>query len=430
MSQCNKLLELSNINSLLNAFENSIEPIAITDANWDNGIKFIYVNSIFCLETGYLQEELIGQNPKILQGEESNYKILNELKRELIDGNDFIGQSVNYRKDGSSYNVKWSISPLKDKNNNTIAYISFQKIIDQKIKFENEKLLSSIVENSNNLILVTDLNGVIVYTNKTFNTTLGYGKDELTGKHSRILKSDMQDDEFYKTMWRTLLKNGSFSGVFESKKKDGTFFYDKKHITTIKDDNGSSIYYVSISQDISKQKKYEEDLKKEIYIDPLTNIFNRRKFDKTIDEKIEGYRLNQEIFSLVLIDIDHFKVINDKHGHEKGDFILKEFARLIRENIRDNDQFFRWGGEEFALIIDKNIDETIDICEKLKSIIKQHDFQSIKLTASFGVSYFKHSDNKKSLFAKTDKALYKAKHSGRDKVEALVDEKLLLFIEK
>ena len=348
---------------------------------------------------------------------------MNELKVNLLDGKDFIGQSVNYRKDGSTYFVKWSISPLKDTESNIIAYISFQKIVDKKVKLTNEKLLSSIVKNSNNLILVTDLNGVIVYTNETFNKTLGYSEDELIGKHTRVLKSNMQDEEFYKNMWRELLKYGTFNGVFESRKKDGTLFYDKKYITTIKDDTGSSIYYMSISSDISKQKQTEAELKKEVYIDSLTNIANKKKYNEIIKEKIENYKLNQKPFSLVLIDIDYFKSINDNYGHDMGDFVLKEFTKLISENIRDNDHFFRWGGEEFVLLIDKNIEETIEICEKLRMIIKKNNFQSIKLTASFGVSSFKNAEDKESFFSNTDKALYKAKNGGRDTVAYFIDEK-------
>lgn len=204
----NILYDSLDLNSVYQSFEYSIEPIAVTDSNWDEGIKFIYVNNAFCTQVGYLKDELLGRSPKIFQGTDSNYKILKELKQELKSGNNFIGQSVNYRKDGSSYYVLWSISPLKDKSGNIIAYISFQKVIDKSVKFNNDKLLSSIVENSGNLILVTDLNGIIVYTNKSLNTTLGYDEEELIGQHSRVLNSGKQDKDFYKNMWRELFLVG------------------------------------------------------------------------------------------------------------------------------------------------------------------------------------------------------------------------------
>jgi diguanylate cyclase (GGDEF)-like protein/PAS domain S-box-containing protein len=406
-----------DIKSLYSSFEHSIDPIAITDSNWEEGIKFIYVNRAFCTQTGYLKEELIGKSPKIFQGEESNKILLQELKEDLQNDKDFIGQGINYKKDGTKYFVKWSISPLKDKNGKTIAYISYQKVLEKIVKFENEKLLSSIVQNSENLIIATDLNGIIVFTNEAFNNTLGYKQDELIGKHSRILKSGKQDKGFYKSMWRSLLRDGVFEGVFESKRKDGSLFYDKKYIKTLKDEDGNSIYYMSISTDISKQKRKEEELKKELYLDNLTNIFNRRKYEEIIDKKILNYKTNDEEFSLILIDIDHFKQINDNYGHDMGDYILKEFAKLIKNNIRDNDMLFRWGGEEFALIIDKKSSDSKILCEKLRLLISTNHFQSIKITASFGISSMLKAKDKKELFINSDKALYKAKNSGRDKVE-------------
>lgn len=410
------ILDQLDIKSLFSSFEQSIDPIAITDTSWEDGIKFIYVNKQFCRQTGYLKEEILGKSPKILQGVDSNYNLLKELKNELQNGNDFIGQSVNYKKDGSSYYVKWSISPLKDSKGETIAYISFQKVIDKTVQFSNEKLLGSIVNNSQNLILATDLDGIIVYTNDAFNNTLGYKKQELLGQHSRVLKSGKQDKSFYKNMWRSLLKNGEFQGVFESCKKDGTYFYDKKHIKTLKDEDGNSVYHVSISSDISKQKKQEDELKKELYLDSLTGVFNRRKYEEYIDEKFLEYREINKVFSLILIDIDHFKSINDNYGHDMGDFVLKEFARLLQKNIRDDDILFRWGGEEFALIVDQDIESAKNLSEKLRMIIATSKFQSINVTASFGVSCVCQASDKKRLFLNSDKALYSAKQTGRDKV--------------
>ncbi len=410
------IIETLDIKSLCNSFGYSLDPIAITNANWEEGIKFIYVNNAFCNQTGYLKDELIGKSPKIFQGKDSNKTVLKELKKDLLEGKDFIGQSVNYKKDGTSYYVKWSISPLTDKTGKTVAYISYQKVIDKKTKFENDRLLGSIVENSDNLILATDLSGIIVYVNEAFCKTLGYSKNELIGQHTRTLKSGKQDKEFYKNMWKSLLKDGEFKGVFESKRKDGTLFYDKKHIKTIKDENGESIYYVSISRDISKQKKQEDKLIKELYMDPLTKIFNRRKYDEIIDEKIKKYKTGNETFCLILIDIDHFKSINDNYGHDMGDFVLEEFAKIIDQNTRDDDLQFRWGGEEFALVINKSVKEVKKICEKLRITIVKHSFQSIKISASFGISCVCDAVDKKSLFLNSDKALYKAKQNGRNQV--------------
>jgi diguanylate cyclase (GGDEF)-like protein/PAS domain S-box-containing protein len=417
MNQIENILNNTEASSLINIFEHSVEPILITNTTWDDGLKIIYTNRAFCNTTGYSKDELLGVNPKIFQGKDSNQKVLKDLKKELLKGNHFIGQSINYKKDNTSYIVKWSISPLKDKDGNTIAYISFQKTIERTIQIEHEKLLNSIVNTSKNLILVTDLEGNIVYLNDAFNKKLGYSKDELIGTHSRILKSGMQNEKFYQKMWNSILKTGTFSDIFISRTKDGTLFYDKKHITTIKDIEGNPIFYVSTSTDITKQIKKQKNLESQVYIDSLTETFNKKKFEEVMQEQIKTYHNSNKVFSLILIDIDFFKKINDEYGHDIGDYILVQFAKLIRENIRDTDLLFRWGGEEFAIIVQSTKEHAFKIAEKLRIQIANKSFDSVTITSSFGISEISQNMDKNTLFSNADKALYKAKHNGRDQVQ-------------
>ena len=417
MNQIEDILNNTEASSLISIFEHSVEPILITNTTWEDGLKIIYANRAFCSTTGYTKEELLGVSPKIFQGEDSNQKVLKELKTELLKGNHFVGQSINYKKDNSSYIVKWSISPLKNREGNTIAYISFQKTIERTIQIEHEKLLNSIVNTSKNLILVTDLEGNIIYLNDAFNKKLGYSKDELIGKHSRILKSGMQNEIFYQKMWDSILKTGTFSDIFISRTKDGTLFYDKKHITTIKDSEGNPIFYVSTSTDITKQINKQKNLESQVYIDSLTETYNKKKFEEVILEYIEDYQNRKKVFSLILIDIDFFKKINDVYGHNIGDYILRQFAKLIKDNIRTDDLLFRWGGEEFAIIVQNNKEHCNILAEKLRVEIANATFESINITASFGIAEFSQDMTKSSIFTNADTALYKAKHNGRNQVQ-------------
>jgi len=416
MQSVEKILENTQFQSIIDIFEHSIEPILITDANWNKGLKIVYANREFCRITGYVIEELIGKNPNIFRGEESNFAIFNELKSELLKGNHFVGQSVNYKKDKSSYIVKWSISPLKDQNKNVIGYISFQKTIERVIQLEHEKLLNSIVNTSKNLILVTDLEGYIIYVNDACNQKLGYLKKELIGKHSRVLKSGMQTEKFYKTMWNNILEYGTFSDTFISKKKDGTLFYDKKTITTIRDSEGSPIYYVSTSTDITKQVNLQKKLESQVYIDALTQIYNKKKYEEMIEKQISNTREFNKVFSLILIDIDHFKMINDTFGHEVGDEILIQFSKVIQDNIRNDDLLFRWGGEEFVIITQKNKENAHKLAEKLRKLIVNEKFTTGQVTASFGIAEMSQKIDKNSIFTNADKALYEAKKNGRNQV--------------
>lgn len=239
--------------SIFEAFDFSIDPIAVTDANLDNGVAIIYVNSAFCNETGYTKEELIGQNPNILQGEKSNRALLGTLKEKLKQDGNFKGQTVNYKKDGSEYIVQWTISSLKDRYGKVIAYVSFHKIITQQVNALNENdLLQKVIHNVPSSIIITDLEANIIYVNNAFLKNIQYRSDELIGKNARVLKSGKQSDKYYKNMWEKLSSEGSFEGVFISSRKDGTLFYDKKTIQLIKDENGKPQYYVGVSHDITQ----------------------------------------------------------------------------------------------------------------------------------------------------------------------------------
>jgi len=415
MKALHTFLKSCDISSFENIFESAIFPIIITDANWKEGIKIIYVNRAFCASTGYIKNELIGKSPKIFQGINSNYKVLKELKTELIKGNSFTGESINYKKDGSGYYVQWSINPIRNEKE-IIGYISYQKVLHKTEKLEYLNILNSLVETSSDIVVVTDLEGFIVYVNDAFIEQMQYEKEELIGKHTRVLKSGMQPPSFYQKMWDELLEYGTFCGVFISKKKDGSLFSDKKEIRTLRDEAGNPLYYVSSSQDITSEIEKQKNLEVEVYTDNLTQLYNRKKYNESINEMFDKFIKTKEFFSLILMDIDFFKDINDTYGHDIGDYILVELSKLLKKNTRQNDMLFRWGGEEFAIIVSSQGTQAYNLAEKLRDIISKHKFQSIGITASFGITQIEEKITKKELFNQADKSLYYAKNNGRNKV--------------
>jgi diguanylate cyclase (GGDEF)-like protein len=156
------------------------------------------------------------------------------------------------------------------------------------------------------------------------------------------------------------------------------------------------------------------------HYDELTELMNRRSFKHHLD--VEIHKKTKEL-SLVFIDIDFFKDINDTFGHAEGDKILKEFATLIRENTRKDDLVCRWGGEEF-LILFKNtsLDDAIAISYKLRKLIKEYDFSVPRgITCSFGVTRYVKNEEIEQFISRADEILYKAKESGRDIVMSDVD---------
>lgn len=152
--------------------------------------------------------------------------------------------------------------------------------------------------------------------------------------------------------------------------------------------------------------------------DQLTGLFNRTKLDKTLTEEVaQGERYNTD-WSVILLDVDKFKIVNDTHGHEVGDTVLVDVAKILQTHVRATDLVGRWGGEEFLVVCRGSQPEgPATVAEKLRQAIETHEFPVVgHKTSSFGVSQYRVGDTVKSVVARADLALYQAKNSGRNRV--------------
>jgi diguanylate cyclase (GGDEF)-like protein len=155
--------------------------------------------------------------------------------------------------------------------------------------------------------------------------------------------------------------------------------------------------------------------------DHLTGVFNRQGLEEALQTALSERRENQNPLSLIMLDLDHFKSVNDSHGHLVGDEVLTQVAALVQKNVRRNDILARWGGEEFVLLCKgSTAKEAACLAEKVRELISQHPFpRNLKITASFGVADIKPDQTLDALFRNADLALYTAKNSGRNRVVSL-----------
>lgn len=155
-------------------------------------------------------------------------------------------------------------------------------------------------------------------------------------------------------------------------------------------------------------------------IDYLTGAYNRLMFSELLEAEQQRARRYGSDLSLIMFDLDNFKSINDSCGHTMGDHVLKEVARLVSGSIRTHDIFARWGGEEFMVLVPiTDLGQAGVLAEKLRGLCQSHDFGTgLQVTASFGLSQFRSSDNAESFTARADQALYLAKNNGRNRVES------------
>ncbi|AXX89859.1 GGDEF domain-containing response regulator [Arcobacter suis] len=180
-------------------------------------------------------------------------------------------------------------------------------------------------------------------------------------------------------------------------------------------------YYVFSLTDITKLKEKSNLLEYQASHDKLTGLFNRNRFDEIYSKEIKrSKRYNNEL-SIIIFDIDNFKMVNDTYGHQIGDEVLKEIAKITVNGVREQDINVRWGGEEFLILLPHtNLTGAVTVASKIKTNIKEHIFtdKSLKITASFGVSQLLDEDNEATLISRSDKLLYEAKKTGKDKVIA------------
>ena len=180
-----------------------------------------------------------------------------------------------------------------------------------------------------------------------------------------------------------------------------------------------------MQKEIKSAKERAEQLEHELLIDPLTGIYNRRAYDFRINEELKRFHRYGNIFSVVILDVDHFKRINDNYGHHVGDLCLKELINRIKPLLRESDLLARFGGEEFIVLLpETRLDGAAGVAEKLRKLIEKTEFlhkgEPVKVTISLGVTEVRQEDTTyEPLFERADRALYQAKETGRNRVITL-----------
>ncbi|QSX32560.1 diguanylate cyclase [Shewanella avicenniae] len=261
----------------------------------------------------------------------------------------------------------------------------------------------------------TDLNGVITDVSSAFCKLCGYSKEELIGNTHKMLSHPDTPRFYYEALWKALLRGDTWHGEIQNRDKSGQCYWLASTYSPSVNAFGQIVGYMEISQDITA-RKLAEDLSIK---DQLTGLYNRLHIDRMLAIEVERSRRYGGALSLILLDIDHFKSINDTYGHLEGDQVLKHLARLLQSYCRKSDCVGRWGGEEFIVICPNTNSKAANVlAEKLRQAIAEQHIPTVgHISASFGVTE-RGSDetNFKYLIERADKALYQAKDQGRNKV--------------
>lgn len=269
----------------------------------------------------------------------------------------------------------------------------------------------------------TDLKGKITAVSKAYEVISKYTKEELIGKNHNITKSSEMPKEIYEELWGKITNGEIWRGELSNRAKDGSCYWSDITIVPDFDEDGNKLGYTAIRQNITAKKRIEE-----IAIhDELTRLYNRRYFNQIFEQECNRAKRSTSNFLFMMLDVDHFKSYNDNYGHQDGDRVLQEIGKTLNNHTKRSGEYaFRLGGEEFGIIAqNRSKDEAIAFAQQIRKAV---ELLKIEHTANDNIGYVTISvglffrelhreDTLNDIYKKCDDLLYKAKDSGRNRVE-------------
>ncbi|MFT5592887.1 MAG: diguanylate cyclase (GGDEF)-like protein/PAS domain S-box-containing protein [Oceanicoccus sp.] len=438
--------------------------IGIIIHKWDTSIVYANPTSLKLLRLTY--EQAIGKDAfdpqwsflddagKILLVDEYPVNRVKRTKERL--SNEVLGVV-----DSSSDEVSWFMINAYyegEEAQEKFIIVTFSDISDSKKLFSFE----DVVENTQDIVVVTEAKNIqypagpkIVYVNKAFEKLTGYKKEEVIGETPRLLQGELTDKEGRNRIYKALEHNQEVTETLLNYDVNGRPYWIEMNVIPLRNKYGEVTHFAAIERDVSASKfqtaqlekknqdlralkldlerlvqnrtlelqKAKAQLEKIAFFDHLTNIPNRRFFINQAARVIHSSTRRGGLIAFGLLDIDNFKIINDKYGHDIGDTVLVKIAEILTQIFRIDDVYCRFGGEEFAFLVVVNEEsDAALVAEKLISAIRKMECdigggKQINITASLGVSVAK-PDNKMDLnyeIKRADEAMYQAKTSGKDR---------------
>ncbi|WP_303901037.1 diguanylate cyclase [Thiohalomonas denitrificans] len=281
------------------------------------------------------------------------------------------------------------------------------------------------IDNAAESMMITDSEGRIEYVNPAFTVLTGYAKEEVLGQTPRLLQSGSTPAALYARLWQTVMAGGVWRGELTNRRKDGTSLESALTVSPIFDEHRRLEGFVATHRDITREKILAAWMERLANTDGLTGLLNRRHLAARMEQELARARRYSRPLCLMLVDLDHFKRINDRFGHLAGDEVLAGSAQAIQEVSRASDLVGRYGGEEFAVVLPETaIEKAEPMAERLRRRLAAKCYNlysdaavAVSVTCSVGVAQLGAEGGAESLIAAADAALYSAKTAGRDRVE-------------
>jgi diguanylate cyclase (GGDEF)-like protein/PAS domain S-box-containing protein len=312
-----------------------------------------------------------------------------------------------------------------------------KEVSERKRVEESLRLAATVFEHTHDGVLITDMEQRIQSVNRAFTTLTGYEESEVVGQTPNLLKSGRHGQAFYQALWESLLSQGYWRGEIWNRRKNGEIYPELLTISAVTGTDGQTTSYVGIFADIGKLKESEMQMEFLAYRDPLTNLPNRRLLELRLEHALKLAVRRRQPLALLMIDLDHFKDVNDSLGHPAGDDLLQQVSARFARRLRRDDTLARLGGDEFAVLLESSEDSedaglvAQNLIDELADPVRLACGAEVSVGTSIGISLFpQHGECWADLLQHADAALYQVKKEGRNTFRYYTDELTLTAKER
>ncbi|SKA94692.1 PAS domain S-box-containing protein/diguanylate cyclase (GGDEF) domain-containing protein [Paucidesulfovibrio gracilis DSM 16080] len=419
-------LERQHLEQLSTAVEHTPVSVVITDPN----LRVDYVNPKFTEVTGYSSRDISGHGLELLQPPDHDDPFHHRLLDAVSRGENWTDEILTLSKDGRKVWQRASVASIRDQAGQVRNVVVLLEDVTRRRRHvqelqSSERKTRAISEAVLDAIVVLDDASRVTFWNPSAERILGWSEDEALGTDFRVLLSWPEDEPLQEARLTDADANPS-GAVMERTltRKDGSSFPCDFTVSSFILDERQ--YTVVTIRDITRRKQYEERLRSLAATDELTGLANRRALLQRAESELDRAKRYDRDFSLLMLDLDHFKRVNDTYGHDVGDKVLQSLASTGSNALRDADLLGRLGGEEFAAVLpETSAIQAKEVAERLREAVALARVPeasapdgTIGVTISIGVAEYRSGrDTVDEILKAADKALYQAKNSGRNRTE-------------
>ncbi|HUW36664.1 MAG TPA: EAL domain-containing protein [Rhodocyclaceae bacterium] len=402
------------------AVEHSPVSVMITDHQG----MIEYVNPRFTEVTGFAANEVFGKTPRVLKSGSTAQLTYQELWSSITAGRGWSGELQNRNRMGELFWESENIAPIVDGDGRITHFVALKEdITERKHTEERLRLLTRAMESSSNGIMVLDAlssERTILYVNPAFREITGYAEDSVLGKPASRIFGLPAERNAFDEIGAGLEFGDEHRAVVHSLRADGSRYWNEFSISPVRSGIGAITHYVGVINDVTVRVDYEKQLAHQANHDDLTGLANRNLLSDRLDQALAQAHRYGHHAAVLMVDLDHFKYINDSLGHAAGDQLVKTVADRLSLCVREGDTVARTGGDEFVLILHHVKDET-DVTAMMQRIVATIaapffvEERELHVTCSTGAAlYPRDGKSAEHLLRNADTAMYRAKEGGRD----------------